>query len=61
MGIWYVYASYDYLDIAGLDCLVASYQLLPNGNAVNNEQGKNILTNKWVVFDSFYFDNESLF
>lgn len=45
MGTWYVYASYDYSDILGLDCLVAFYQLTPDGNAVNTENGKNLLTN----------------
>lgn len=49
MGTWYVYASYDYYDIVGLDCLVAFYQLTLDGNALNTERGKNLTTNEYVT------------
>lgn len=45
-GTWYVYASYDYSDIEGLDCLVAFCQLTPDGNIRNYERGKNLTTNE---------------
>lgn len=50
MGTWYVYASYDYPDILGLDCISAFYRLTPDGNAMNNQGGKNLSTNAWVFF-----------
>ncbi len=50
MGTWYVYASYDYPDIVGLDCLVSFYNLTPEGNARNTERGKNLSTNQFSSF-----------
>ncbi|XP_037036588.1 uncharacterized protein LOC119074529 [Bradysia coprophila] len=55
-GTWYVYATYDYADIAGLDCLVAFHSLTPDGNVRNTERGKNLVTNARSSFQStFYF------
>lgn len=48
MGTWYVYATYDYADIVGLDCLATFYQLTPDGNAINTERGRNLATNECV-------------
>lgn len=61
MGNWYVYASYDYPDIVGLDCVVAFYQLTPDGNAMNTQTGTNLMTNALVFMIFFYFDNNLLF
>lgn len=49
MGAWYVYATYDYEEIEGLDCLVAFYHTTPDGTVRNNERGKNLTTNECVT------------
>lgn len=50
-GTWYTYAAFNYTDIEGLDCLISIFQLTPDGNILNTESAKNLVTNQWVSLD----------